>query len=126
MIKKAVSIIRKNSRIKINELADKLKINRSTFYDRFLYLHFFIKRFVTLIDFNKLGYFTLLFITKKDPCFLQESRVNNLYEQENNYLIEVLFRDLKELNNFNEKYDRLIIKKVDVLEIIKKEEFLSK
>lgn len=125
MIKRAISILRKNSRININEIADRLKIKRSTFYDNFNNPNIYIRRFVTLVDFNKLNYLTSMFITKKDNCFLEEKNVNNLFELEQNYLVEVIFKDLSELNNFTEKYNELIIKKMPVLETVKKEEFLS-
>ena len=67
-----------------------------------------------------------MFITEKDPVFLEEASINNIFELKNSYLIEAVFKNNIERYDFIEKYSNLIIYNSQVLEIIKKESFLSK
>jgi len=124
MLRKIIKILRKNSRINIKDIAHKLKINQSTFYGHFKSIPRL--KFVSLIDFSKFNYIICMFITEKDPVFLEEASINNIFELKNSYLIEAVFKNNIERYDFIEKYSNLIIYNSQVLEIIKKESFLSK
>ena len=99
-----------------------------------------IKKYVAIIDFTKIGYNTRAMITlrvKKDykeelKNFLIENKnINSVYKINNGYdfLIEVIFREIGEVESFLEKLERDL--KVDkkevhyIIEEINREVFLT-
>lgn len=136
-----IANLRANARDTLTSISKKIKMPISTIFDRIkLYQQDVIKKHTTLIDFGKLGYNTRAHITLKTSknnrenlknYLLKQPNVNTLYKINNGYdfLVEVIFRGLKELEEFNEAMDeKFRIKSRQVyyiIEDIKKENFLS-
>jgi DNA-binding Lrp family transcriptional regulator len=137
---KIISEFRKNSRESLTRTSRKLGIPVSTIYDRLRkYDGNLITKHTAILDFKKLGFgikVMLAFKIDKENRdniinFLEtHHRVNSIYRISNNsdFLIEVLFKDLRELNIFTEKLETLYAKNIQeyyVVEDIKKENFLT-
>jgi len=135
-----MSFFRKNARMPLTQISRKTKIPVSTIFDKLKeYEHKLIKKHTTLIDFRKLGFDIkvgmLLKVENAQRYRLQDylqkdERVNSVFKINNGYdfLIEAIFRDIKETNEFMEGLEQFeIIEKQDffVLEDIKREDFLT-
>jgi Lrp/AsnC family transcriptional regulator, leucine-responsive regulatory protein len=135
-----VSEFRRNARENLTTASRKLRIPVSTIYDRLKkYSGNLITRHTTLLDFKRLGFslkVLMAFKTLKEfreplQKFLEtHHRVNSVFRVSNNsdYLIEVLFRDLRELQDFIEKLENFNVHERQdyyIVEDIKREEFLA-
>ena len=137
-----LSYLRQNARITLTNLSKKTRIPISTLFDK-LKLHEkrFIIKHTSLFDFGKLGYNTkanvVLRVDKKQRDALKEylsrsQHVNSVYRITNGYdfLVEGVFRSIKEQEEFIEKieerFDIKDKKSFFVIDDIKREEFLSK
>ena len=135
-----VCSFRNNARENLTTASRKLRIPVSTIYDRLKkYQGTLIKRHTTLLDFKKLGYsLKVMFAIKTDKDHRDtllkhlesHHRVNSVYRVSNNsdFMVEVLFKDLRELNQFKEKIEDVGAKDIQefyVVDDIKRESFLS-
>ncbi|MFH1398861.1 MAG: Lrp/AsnC family transcriptional regulator [Candidatus Woesearchaeota archaeon] len=133
--------LRQNARQTLTHMSKKTSIPISTIYDR-LKLHDgdLIQKHTCLLDFNKLGFSTRAFIMLRvDRACREEIRkhlvnhlnVNTVIKINNNYdfLIEAVFRQIRELEDFLEKLeDKYKIKSKQVFYIIedlKRESFMA-
>lgn len=136
-----IANLRANARATLTSISKKVQMPISTIFDR-LKSHSdgIIKKHTTLIDFAKLGYNTRAHITLKVHKNEREKLrqylkthmyVNTIYKINNGYdfLIEVVFRELKQLEDFGEELDekfKIRGKQVYyIIEDIKRENFLS-
>lgn len=135
-----VSQFRNNARENLTTASRKLRIPVSTLYDRLKkYSGNIITKHTALLDFNKLGFNIRVIMTFKSQnnskeelkSFLENHhRVNTLYKISNNhdYLIEVLFKDMSELNDFSEQIDKFGVTNKNeyyVVKDVKREAFLT-
>ena len=135
-----LSYLRKNARLKLTKLAKLTKIPVSTIFDRIKAGSTFVQKHTTLVDFQKLGFATRAHIMIKGDkqereglqnFLLQHKLINSAYRINNGYdfLIEGIFHDLKEVEDFFEEMESTFkIKDRKVYYIIndlKREEFLS-
>jgi DNA-binding Lrp family transcriptional regulator len=136
-----ISNLRKDARATLTEMSKRTNIPISTIFD-WLKLHNldFIKRHAALIDFAKLGYNTRANILIKvdrekreevKGYLLNNLNVNSVYKinSDHDFMIDAVFRDIKEMEEFQERMDeKFKIKNKQVYYIIdelKKEEFLA-
>ena len=130
--------LRKNSRNNLTDISRNTSIPVTTVFEKVKRLNTnFIKKHTSLIDFAKLGYNTRVNVairaTKKKELlkFLQQNpNVNSIYqlEQEYDFYVELIFRNLKELEEFTESIEEFKIKKYEshhIIEDLKREEFLT-
>lgn len=135
-----VCAFRKNARENLTTASRKLQIPVSTIYDRLKkYQGNLITKHTAIIDFKKLGFAIKVLMAFKakgehrTPIydFLKNHyRVNSMYRvsSHSDYLIEVIFKDLRELQLFADKLESLGVENRQeyyVVEDIKKEDFLS-
>ncbi|MFH1072686.1 MAG: Lrp/AsnC family transcriptional regulator [Nanoarchaeota archaeon] len=135
-----MSFFRKNSRMPLTHISRKTNIPVSTIFDKLKeYESKLIEKHTTLINFRKLGFdikvSILLKVENAEKYTLQDylqkdERVNSIFKINNGYdfLIEAIFRDIKEMNEFLEGLEQFsIIEKREffVLEDIKREDFLT-
>ncbi len=136
-----LSELRKNARESLTKMSRRTRIPISTIHDRIrTNLDSLIKKNCALIDFSKLGFSTRVNLLIKTPPnkrkevgeFLKNNfHVNTLLRISNefDFLVELIFKDLKEAENFIDKLEEDFNieaeKKYFVVEEIKKEEFLS-
>ncbi len=135
-----ITHLRKDGRASLTDLSRKTNIPVSTIFDRIKNNNDFIKRHTALIDFAKLGYNTRANILIKvdrekreevKEYLLGNLNVNSVYKINSNhdFMIDAVFRDIKEMEEFQEHMDeKFKIKNKIVYYIIdelKKEEFLS-
>lgn len=136
-----ISFLRGNARETLTNMSKKTKIPISTIYERINNNRLgIITKFTSLIDFNKLGYATRANIMLKvgKDCrdqirehLMKHMNVNSLYKINNgmDFLIEGVFRHLKELEEFidslDEKYELLDTKVHYIIEDLKRETFMS-
>lgn len=135
-----VCTFRQNARENLTTASRKLNIPVSTIFDRLRkYDGNLITKHTAIIDFKKLGFaikVLMAFKANKDNreniCnFLKKHhRVNSMYRVSSNsdYLIEVIFKDLAELQLFADTLENLGVENRQeyyIVEDIKKEEFLT-
>jgi DNA-binding Lrp family transcriptional regulator len=136
-----VSNLRMNARETLTNMSKRTNIPISTIYDKLKFHEGnLIKRHTCLLDFNKLGYPTranvLLRVDRSTRDELREyllnhSNINSFSKVNNNYdfMAEIVFREIKELEEFLEKLDsRFKVKSRQVfyiIEDIKREEFMA-
>ena len=136
-----LSCLRQNSRQALKDLSRKTRIPISTIYEKIKKnSNNLVKKYTTLIDFNKLGYTTraniAIRVDPKDKDALSEHlqksfNVNSLYRINNgyDYLVEVVFRHIKEMEDFLEHMDanyKIKEKKVFyIIDEIEKEAFMT-
>ena len=135
-----VSAFRRNARENLTTTSRKLNIPVSTIYDRLKkYQGTLITKHTALLDFKRLGFAIKVLIAFKSSSenrttihdFLKDHhRVNSLYRvsSASDYLVEVLFKDLRELQQFTDKLDALgVVNRQEyyIVEDIKREEFLT-
>lgn len=122
--------ISRNTQIPVSTIFDRLKANEGTI----------IRKHTAILDFNQLGFTTRATIIykfaksdkKNARQFLtSHQNINSVYKINNGYdfLVEAIFRNILELENFLEKIDETFRVKSKqtyyIIEEIKREEFLS-
>ena len=142
LAKKELSILshlRKDSRKSLSKISKETGIPLSTVFDNLGKLEKkVIKKYVSLIDFSKMGYnlkvnFILKSGDKKEELkqfLLSNKNVNSLLRLngEADFLVEGIFKDMKELEEFNNKLDgHKIVNKMEhhIIEEIKTEGFIE-
>jgi DNA-binding Lrp family transcriptional regulator len=136
-----ISHLRTDARMTLTQLSRNTRIPVSTVFDRLRnYETSLITKHTSLLDFNKFGFFAratvILKVSKRHFEGIREflsthPHVNSLYKINNgfDFLVEVIFTHVKELESFLEVLNsRFIIKQKVVyylLDEIKKEAFLS-
>ncbi len=135
-----VSEFRRNARENLTTASRRLRIPVSTIYDRLKrYSGNLILKHTAILDFKRLGFaIKVMMAFKSDKDHRDEilkflhahHRVNTVYRISNNsdFMIEVLFRDLREHNQFTEKLEALHAKEIMpyyIVEDIMKEAFLT-
>lgn len=136
-----VAYLRQNSRENLTRLSKKTQIPVSTIFDKLRNrTGYLIKRNTCLIDFNKIGLSTRAQVVMKvkpeervglKEYLLKNRNVNTLLKINNGYdfMIDVVFRNLKELEEFLEKTEdnfRIKSKQVYyVIDEIESEKFLA-
>ena len=135
-----MSYFRKNARESLTKLSKMTHIPVSTIFDKLKeFEDTVISKHTSIIDFRKLGFdikVHMMFKVEKDnreefqrflmryPQINSVFRINNGYD----YLVEAIFRDMKELQEFGEKVDTFSVEQKQdffVLEDIKREDFLT-
>jgi DNA-binding Lrp family transcriptional regulator len=128
--------LRKNSRMKFNELGKRLNMPLNRLITKFKAVeNKAVKRYATLVNFNKLDYFVTVFMAimpKYDndlkKFLMCHSNVNSLYRINNGYTLfaELVFRDIKSLHDFIDEVNKYMVEKMQVyylIEEIAKEKF---
>ncbi len=112
-----ISSLRQNSREKLTSLSRKTGTPVSTIYERIKHQQqSIIKKFTALLDFANLGYScraNICILARKETkeelgtYLMKHQNVNSLYRINNgfDFLLEVVFRDIRELENFLETVD---------------------
>lgn len=138
---KIVSKLRQNARNTLKDISRMTKIPISTIFDKLkVYEGTIIERYVSLLNFENLGYASRANILIKENKEDKEEfrnfiknhqninsacKINNEYD----YLIEVVFKQIKEMDCFLEmiqkKFNILDYKIFYVVNDIKREEFFS-
>ncbi len=142
--KKDVEIIphlRNNARKRITHISKQTQIPVTTIYDRVKgHEKKIFKKHVSLLDFSKLGLSSahLAIKVEKDSrenlqkFLLEKANINSLYRTNfsSDFLAECVFKNSAEIQNFveeiEEKFKIQEIKIFNVIEELKKEEFLTK
>jgi len=138
---KILSYLRKNARINLTQVAQETGIPLSTIYDRVRYYDKnLISKHASLLNFDKMGYYTRVFIAlscsktckKELKAYLTEHpNVNSLHliNFGSDFLIEGVFRDALEAESFTEgletNYTGISYKLFSVIRELKKEAFLT-
>jgi len=138
---KIISHLRSNARISLTKLSRETGIPVSTIFERIkMHEKEIIVKHTALLDFFKMGYSTRANITikidkkRRDDAakYLRtHQNVNNVYKITNGYdfLIEGVFKNLLDLENFNEDLeDRFKVKNKQVyfvIQDIKREGFMA-
>ncbi len=135
-----IAHLRQNAREQLTNISRKTKIPVSTLHDRLRQTQTnVITRHTTLLDFSKIGFNTkagILIKSEKEwrknlrEYLIKHPNINTLQKISGGYefLAEVVFRNIFELEEFVESLDafKVVDKKVFyVLEDLKKESFLS-
>ena len=129
--------LRKNARISLADISRDTGMPISTVFDKLNKLeNNLIRKHTTLLDFPALGYALkvnfLLKCKDKDKTkefLMNHKNVNTLYRLNNgmDFLVEVIFKDMNEMEDFSEKLDELGMQKNEryhIIEELKKEDFL--
>jgi Lrp/AsnC family transcriptional regulator for asnA, asnC and gidA len=137
---KILAHLRQDSRVNLTKISKKTLMPVTTIFDKMKkYQHDIIQKSTILVDFKKLGYDIRVQILVKVAqekredfrIFLQKSfSINSVYRINNgfDYMIEAIFKDMIELEIFNDQLDTQgITAKQEhyILEDIRKEEFIS-
>ncbi len=136
-----MAYLRQNSRMKLTKMSRLAKLPVSTIFDRMKYHEGgLIRKHICLIDFSMLGFHTraniMLSIGKHDKEAAREhlkksQNVNSIYKINNgfDFLVEVVFRNINDLDGFIESLDSkfdIKQKKVHyIIDDIKREAFMS-
>ncbi len=136
-----MAYLRKNSRIKLTKMSRLTKLPVSTIFDRIrCHEGELIKAHICLLDFAKLGFHTranIMFrVHKKDKqamrdCLENSQNVNSIYKINNgfDFLVEVVFRNISDLEEFmeglDEKFDIKAKEIHYIIDDIKRESFMS-
>jgi len=139
---KILSHLRNNARKKITEIAKETGISATTIYDRVrTHEKSLVKRYVTMIDFTKIGLHATTNFAIKCAREDREKLSNFLVNHENinslhrvnygfDFLAEGIFRNIKESQQFGEQLekeyqiDQILL--FNIIEELKKEGLLSK
>jgi DNA-binding Lrp family transcriptional regulator len=135
-----VSAFRRNARENLTTASRKLNIPISTIYDRLRrYQGNLITKHTAILDFKQLGFAIKVLIAFKSSIQTKSQihdfltthhRVNSLYRVSSatDYLVEVLFKDLGELQEFSDTIESFgVTNRQDyyIVEDIKREDFLA-
>tara|TARA_Y100000310_G_scaffold144893_3_gene144199 strand:- start:21241 stop:21717 length:477 start_codon:yes stop_codon:yes gene_type:complete len=136
-----LTYLRQNSRLKLTKLSKLTGIPISTIFDRIKTGSRLIQKHTTLINFQELGYTTRATITIKtkkeqrqdlQKHLINHSQINSTYRINNGYdfLIEGIFRHIKELEDFLETLEEKFVIKAKqvyyIIEDLKREAFMSR
>lgn len=136
-----IAHLRQNARMKLTKMSRLTRLPVSTIFDRMKYHDGgLIKGHICLLDFEKLGFHTranvMFSIARDDKEKMREyleanQNVNSIYKINNGFdlLVELIFKNVKDLDGFLESLERkFTIKKKEVhyiIDDIKKEAFMS-
>ena len=135
-----LSHLRQNARKSLTNISRRTGVPVSTLFDKLKkYEKGLIKKHTILLNFNKLGFDvrvkTLLKVTKDNKENLMEhlmkhQNVNSISSVTNgfDFIIETVFRNLKDMQNFSSNLDQFQIEKKEeffIVEEFKNESFLS-
>lgn len=137
-----ISHLRNDARKKISKISEQINIPITTVYDKVrAHEKRFVKKYVTLLDFSKLGFMSSAHLALKieknsrdalQKYLLEMPNINTLYRINFgcDFLAEGIFRNSAELQDFTElieeKFHANEIHVFNTIEELKKEEFLSK
>ncbi len=126
-----MAMLRTNARETLTKMSRKIHMPISTIYDKIKHQETrLIKRHTCLLDFASLGFMTratILLCVRKDakdkliPFLTKHQNINSVFKINNgyDYLIETVFRQIKDLEDFMELLqERFAIKKYQVHYII--------
>jgi DNA-binding Lrp family transcriptional regulator len=138
---KMIACLRRDGRETLTKISRQTDIPISTLYDKLKSEKMnLIKKHTCLLDFSQMGFNTRASVSIKlgkeskeeaKEYLLKHMNVNSLYKINNGYdfMIEVVFRHLKELEEFMEKmeerFEVLEYKVYYIIDDLKREEFLS-
>lgn len=135
-----LSCLRENARIKLTTLSKKTGIPVSTIFDQMSDPTSLMAKYTTLINFGRLGFNTRAQIIVKlakeqrdqfKEFVLDHKSINSAYRINNgyDYLLEGIFRNLKELEEFletmEEQYPLKTKQVYYIIDDLKREEFMS-
>ncbi|MBU0535647.1 MAG: Lrp/AsnC family transcriptional regulator [Nanoarchaeota archaeon] len=134
-----ISHLRQNARKNLTSISKQTGIPVSTIFDRIKrYNGQMIIKHTALLDFAKLGFDMRVTIVLKVPketrqevqnYLMKVEHVNSMFRINNGYdfLVDALFRNMKEVNDLMEELDQFKVKKecYYVLEDLKREAFMS-
>lgn len=135
-----ISNMRENSRESLTRLSKKTRIPVTTLHNKLKeYEGDLINKFTSIVNFSRLGYKTKAQIllkpnpeTKKqlEEFLMKNKAVNSLYKVSTafEYSVEVIFKDMEELQDFLNKVDEFKVfqkEVVFVLNDMRREDFLS-
>ncbi|MFH0752794.1 MAG: winged helix-turn-helix transcriptional regulator [archaeon] len=128
---KILNELRTNSRTAITEISRKLGISKTTTYSQFIYVNkTFIKRFITLLNFPKIGYLTrvVFFLKINSLKNIDTTHINSITQLhgKHNILLECLFKDNEEAIKYAETLKKHKPKIYHLVETVCEEEFLLK
>lgn len=136
--KEIIKKLRINSRAQLTKIGRELKIPTSTTFKITKDLEKnIIKKYTSLINFDKLNYYFRIFLitnSQKKKEFenflIKHSKVNNIYKVSGSYdlISEIILKSRKEMESFLQEIKRFKIKENKILYIIedcKKESFLN-
>jgi len=139
--KKIISHLRKNARITLTNMSKRIGVPVSTIFERIKrHEKSIIRKHTALLDFTQLGYTTIANITIKvdksikaeiADFLMKHHSVNSVYKITNGYdfLVEGIFKNLLDLENFNEQLEeKFKIKQKQVyfiIDDIKREGFMG-
>jgi DNA-binding Lrp family transcriptional regulator len=131
--------LRKNSRQSLAEISRRTNIPISTVFDKMMRLNdCIVKKNISLYDFGMMGYgiqvnFFIKCVRKRE---INDYLFNNIYVNSvsrinngSDFFVECFFKDMAELERFNEELQRFGIEELKqhhIVEEIKKEEFFTK
>jgi len=137
-----ISHLRNNARKKITTISRQTNIPVTTIYDKVrVHERKFIKKHTSLLDFQKMGFLATAHIAIKvekdsrealQKFLLEKPNINSLYKTNfgTDLLAEGIFKDTAELQNFKEEIEEKFhtneIRIFNIIEELKKEEFLTK
>lgn len=135
-----ISNMRENSRESLTRLSKKTRIPVTTLHNKLKeYEGDLIDKFTSIVNFSKLGYKTKAQIllkpnpeTKKqlEEFLMKHKAVNSLYKVSTSfeYSVEVIFKDMEELQDFLNKVDEFRVYQKEVVFVLndmRREDFLS-
>ena len=135
-----MTYFRKNARENLTQISRMTHIPVSTIFDKLReFEKGLIQKHTTLIDFRRLGFdirINILFKLSKDSrdefreFMMNNENVNSIYRINNgfDYLVEAIFKDMADLQRFNDLLERFRIEakqELFILEDLKRESFLS-
>ncbi|MBS3144631.1 Lrp/AsnC family transcriptional regulator [Candidatus Woesearchaeota archaeon] len=135
-----LSCLRENARMKLTTLSKKTGIPVSTIFDQMSDPASLMTKYTTLINFGRLGFNTraqiIIKLAKEQreqfrAFILEHKSINSAYRINNgyDYLLEGIFRNLKELEEFletmEEQYPLKTKQVYYIIDDLKREEFLS-
>ena len=135
-----ITELRNNARMALADISRNTGIPVSTIFDKLKKLEErCVHKHTSLIDFSKVNYNMIVnFVLRVEEkerekvrsFLLKHNNINNVFRLNSGYdfLVEGVFRDMKQIEDFNEEIMKFkIVSKKDfhVIEELKKEEFLS-
>jgi len=135
-----MTFLRNNSRENLTKISRLTAIPVSTIFDRIReFEKELIKKHTSLIDFKKIGFdikVNMLFKVNRDSreefkeFLMKNENINSVFKVNNgfDFLVEAIFKDMNDLQRFNELLERFNIEakqEMFILEDIKREGFLS-
>jgi DNA-binding Lrp family transcriptional regulator len=135
-----MTFLRNNARENLTKISRLTAIPVSTIFDKLKdYERELIRKHTTLIDFRKIGFdikVNMMFKVARDTrdefrdFLMKNENINSVFKVNNgfDFLVEAIFRDMNDMQRFNELLERFNIEakqEMFILEDIKREGFLS-